>query len=197
MKHALPLLLLLFVACNREPGLTPRDVLTRDQIDGFNQPVLLAEIEALETAATLIHHSVNGSVVTWTTGDQVTLSFQDELLIATRGLGDDLMSADVANSIQMLRGKIESGHYPRFHSYLDGEYQTQYRSFQCKRGTAISETVTIFSRNHATTRIEEHCVSPGLEITNIYWRGTDGFLWKTRQWVSPTVGYVATEQLAR
>ena len=184
-------------SCSKQVAQDPRQILTRARIDAPGRPMLLADIEAIEAVATLVKMAGNKTVETWQTGDQVSLSLDQGLVTATRGLGEDLMSADNSGTKMMLAGHLEDQYYVKLHSYLDGEYQTAFRSFQCRRSDLRQETIEIFERRHTTTRIEEECVTPGYEITNVYWRGTDGFLWKTQQWLSPSLKYLVTEQLFR
>lgn len=190
------LLTLLTLAACAQPGVNPRDVLSRARLDATGQPTLLAELPELKVAATLAPSGRNGEVITWASGDQASLSFQGGVLVATRGLGADVMSADVTGTLAMLRGRSE-GVYTRLNSGLDGEYQTAFRAYQCKRTSARPEQIIIFDRPHSTTRIEETCTTPGRTVTNIYWAGPDGFIWKSRQWVSSHAGYLWTEQLVR
>lgn len=189
------LALLLLTACTSQ-GPHPRAVLTRAQLDAEDLPILLVELPELKVAATLAPSGRNKDVETWASGDQASLSFRRGVLVATRGLGSDLMSSDVAGTLTML-GTGRDDYYLRLNTRLDGEYQTKFQAFQCRRVTALPERITIFERRHNTTRIEETCVTPGRTVTNIYWAGQDGFLWKTRQWVSDHAGYLWTEQLVR
>ena len=189
------LALLLLTACTSQ-GPDPRAVLTRAQLDAEDLPILLVELPELKVAATLAPSGRNKDVQTWASGDQASLSFRRGVLVATRGLGSDLMSSDVAGTLTML-GARHDDYYPRLNTRLDGEYQTEFQAFQCRRVTALPERITIFERLHNTTRIEETCMTPGRTVTNIYWAGQDGFLWKTRQWVSDHAGYLWTEQLVR
>lgn len=194
MRLVLITALVLLAACNRAaPDL--RSQLSRAQLDQVEQPLLLAELTGLGTAAVLSPASANGDVTSWLTGDSVSLSFRSDVLVATRGLGQDLISADVSHTLAALRGGAP-GYYTRFHSYLDGEYQTQFRSFQCIVTGRTAETITIFDRSHTTTRIDETCHSPGLEVANSFWLG-GGIMWKSKQWVSPAAGYLLTERLVR
>ncbi|NRB20646.1 MAG: YjbF family lipoprotein [Rhodobacteraceae bacterium] len=190
-------LVLGLAACSKQEAQDPRKILTRARIDAPATPLLLAEIEEIETVATLAKVALNKTVETWQTGDQVSLSLDQGLVTATRGLGEDLMSADNSGTKMMLAGQLADQYYVKLHSYLDGEYQTAFRSFQCRRSGLRQESIEIFERRHATTRIEELCVTPGYEITNVYWQGADGFLWKTQQWLSPSLKYLVTEQLFR
>ncbi|MDU8914010.1 YjbF family lipoprotein [Aestuariicoccus sp. MJ-SS9] len=196
MMRAL-ILALALSACSAPQAPDPRKVLSRAQLDQLDTPLLLAEIDRLDTVATLIPRGENRGMITWQTGGQVALMFRDGVLVGTRGLGDDLMSADVSNTRAMLAGQAIPEFYPRFHSGLDGTFQTTFRTFQCQRIAAEPETITIFGRPHATTRTDERCVSPGLDVTNSYWRDGSGLMWKSRQWISKNVGYVLTERLVR
>ncbi|MDK3017754.1 YjbF family lipoprotein [Pseudodonghicola flavimaris] len=193
-----PLILIaLLCGCSRPAMPDLRQQITRAQIDAAGQPLLLVEIPALRNAATLAPRSRTGGVTTWRSRDDVSLSFRDGLVVATRRLGDDLMSAEIENSLRLLRGQTDAGYVPRFHSYLDGEYQTLFRSFQCRAGSRRPERIEVMGRPHASTRIEEECRGPDLRFTNIYWRGADGTIWKSRQWISPRVGYAEIERLHR
>jgi len=130
--------------------------------------------------------SRNGDVTVWQTLDGITLGLRRGLLTGTRGLGDDLMSSDVSNSLGMVHGSAGDGYYPHIRSYLDGEDRTVFRSFQCRR-----------EEPHEARRIVETCVSPRRDFTNIYWLDGNGTVFKTRQWVSPAIGYMETERVLR
>lgn len=187
--------LLVLAGCARH-GQDPRTVLTREMLDQRGQPTLLAELPDLSVRATLARSGHNADVQTWRSADGVSLSFREGILVSSRGLGADLMSADVSGTRAMLSGEIR-GYYVRLHSYLDGEYQTVFRAYQCHRGSAQAERIVVFDRAHDTTRTEEICHTSDDILTNLYWVGSDGFVWKSKQWVSRQAGYVLTEQLIR
>jgi len=191
------LLLALATACAKKKPVPARDVLTRPLLDSVSGPMMLTEFEAKNVSVTMRPRSVNGPVTTWYSSDQVSLSFKSGVLIATRGLGDDLMSSDYSGTLRMLSGQMGDRIYERFETYLDGEYQSQFRSFRCRRTASRREVIQIFEHNHTTIRTEETCISPGLEYTNIYWRGSDGIMWKSQQWISPSINYLVTERLLR
>ncbi|MGH1330161.1 MAG: YjbF family lipoprotein [Paracoccaceae bacterium] len=174
-----------------------RGSITADQLAQVKAPLLLAELPSIGVAATLVARGRNGDVQTWETGDRVSIAFRRGVLTGTRGLGDDLMQADLNGSLRMLQSGEIGTYYPRIHSYLDGEYQTVFRSFQCTKLSERAETIETGSKPRSVKRIEEACYSPGLEITNVYWRGTDGIMWKSRQWVSARVGYLTAERLVK
>ena len=141
--------------------------------------------------------SRNGDVTVWQTLDGITLSFRQGVLIATRGLGDDLMSADVEGDIALLRGTDDSGYHPHIRSYLDGEDRTVFRAYQCRRAGVAPSRVETGGETAAVQRVEIFCVSPEHEFTNIFWLDAPGRVIKSRQWVSPMMQYMDTERVAR
>ncbi|MFT6452307.1 MAG: hypothetical protein ACJA06_001804 [Halocynthiibacter sp.] len=197
----LMLLVAIFVAACSPPG--PEDMpdlrgsITPAQLAQVKEPLLLAELPNIGVAATLVARGRNGDVATWETADRVSIAFRQGVLSGTRGLGDDLMQADVSGTLAMLASGKPNVFYPRIHSYLDGEYQTAFRSFQCSKISQSAQTIELASERMSVKRIEEACFSPGLEITNTYWRGADGTMWKSRQWVSARVGYLSAERLVK
>lgn len=178
------------------PASDPRAALTPERVARLTRPTLFAELPARGAGSTLTPLSTNGDVTTWGRAGEVTLSFVDGILVATRGLGDDLMAADVAGTRAALSGGQRS-RYPRIHGYLDGENRTAFRAFLCDMAAPGTEVIDIAGTRHAVMRWNETCFSTGLRIDNIYWQGEGGTLWRTRQWVGPSPGNIETELLRR
>ena len=180
--------LLLLAAC-AAPAPDLRSSLTREAIDQVGVPLLF--VETAGGASLLRQDGRNGAIATWRADEGVSLSLDGGVIVATRGLGSDLMSADVAAT----RAALANGprqDYQRFHSYLDGENRQQFRAFRCEMVTA-PDSIVSFGLRLAVTRAEETCYSTADPIRNIYWLGGDGTPWRTQQWVSPEVGHVVTE----
>lgn len=163
----------------------PRRALTRAMIDQSEVPVILIVVIDRDAAATLIAAGVNGDKVTWVSADGIGVILRNGFLIGTRGLGDDLMGADVNGSQMALR---RGGTSTRIHDYLTGTDQVVRRSFQCQIATVGPESIEILERTYATTRIDETCADGTTSFVNSYWVGADGTIWKSRQWVSALVG---------
>lgn len=147
--------------------------------------------------ATLAPVAKNGKTVVWQTLDGITLAFQQGMLVSTRGLGEDLMTSDVSNRLMMLNGQLDGTYYPHIRSYLDGEYQTVFRSYQCQLQAQSREPDINRGNTSAARKLEETCVSPAGEFANTYWIGAAGQVIKSRQWVSPEIGMMETERVQR
>jgi len=144
--------------------------------------------------ATLAPVARNGDVTVWQTLDGITLSFRDGLLVGTRGLGDDLMSADVAGTQAMLRAPATDLYHLHVRSYLDGEDRTLYRRYHCREAGRTVSDLNIGGETRPTRRIAVDCTAPDGAMSNVYWLDRAGEIVKSRQWVSPAVGYMETER---
>mgnify|MGYP001480897264 CR=1 FL=1 len=67
-----------------------KDVLTREQIDTANIPVLFVELETGQNG-TLTPYPGQGVGRTWLGADGATITFNQGVLVASRGMGDDVM----------------------------------------------------------------------------------------------------------
>lgn len=185
-------------ACTRAQGPSADQI--RAQVNqlgpsALNEPLLLADLEELDRAATLIVMDRKADAITWRTGDNSSLSFDEGVLVATRGLGFDLMVADVSGTKAALQGR--GGSYEIFRNTLDGEDRIQVHTFVCQVTGRASETLSTLQGPRSVIRVTESCRSPIEMIENIYWRAADGMILKSRQWISQGAGYVTTERLAR
>lgn len=141
--------------------------------------------------------SRSGDVTVWQTLDGITLSFRQGVLVATRGLADDLMSADVTGDLTLLHGRGEGGYQPHVRSYLDGEDRTVFRAYQCLRAGARPARAGPGGQTTRLRRVEISCTSPGHEFTNVFLLDGAGRVVESRQWISPKLQYMDTERLAR
>lgn len=166
--------------------------LTRAVLQGAVSPVLLVTLEKRNQQALLGEIEQNGGVETWSTVDNVTISLRNGVLVATRGLGDDLMSA----SGQRPNVQISAdGSYSRSYAHLNGLDQNQRVVLACSARSNGPKSIEIVEKNYSVTEIEETCSVSGQTVTNTYWIDTAGKMRKSRQWVSTNVGSIVIEDL--
>ena len=195
MKIAI-LMLALLAACAQEPAPDLRGLLSGAAIDRSPQPLILAELPSQNVVATLIPRDTLDGVATWRTGRGQTLSFRDGVLVATRSLGNDLMSADVAGTQAALRGGPQKG-YSRLMTYLDGQGQTLFRAMLCSMDIGQPATVNSFDVAFSTTLKVERCYTTSNSVENRYWLNANGTMRRAEQWVGPSTGPLTIEWLTR
>ncbi|EAQ03081.1 hypothetical protein OB2597_13093 [Pseudooceanicola batsensis HTCC2597] len=146
-----------------------------------NKPLLLASSQRVPVSSILTMFAQNGEVRTYMTPDQISFSLRRGILIASRGLGNDLMSADVSGVLARIRAG--SGRAVRVHTYLDGEDQLVDHRFDCAYSRA------------ETGEVLERCEGPTASFTNRYTLNRAGGIAVSVQWISPGLQSYLIEDL--
>jgi len=169
------------------------DDLTRAQIDAADGEFLLFAMVESESSGLLAHSAKNGARRTWTSDEGISLTLHDGVIVATRGLGNDLMGADAADAqAAIAEGQ---GMSLRVHDHLGGEDQIIQRSYNCTVSTLREDKLGILDRQYATRLVQESCVGKRVRFKNLYWVDGAGVIWQSRQWISPRVGFVDIQRL--
>lgn len=175
------------------PSTDPRAGLTREAIERSEYELVLLALVDSNLAATAQLASRNGDKVTWITLDGVSITFDNGIIVGTRGLGDDIMGADISDvEAALARG---GGSATRVNDYLNGLDQIERRSFHCEIEALGTEMITIVEQDFATRHFVENCVSTEHAFENQYWLKGDGSIVQSRQWISPLVGYLDHQNL--
>lgn len=173
--------------------------LTPELLAGVDFPLIRTRNLSVGSSATLAGVSRRGTasapVMVWRGADGATFTTRSGLLVATRGTGDDLMSADVRGVEAALRNG--GGAYARSYVVLQGNTRGRTLSFDCDVQAAGPETLTLVGQRRDTTRLEESCSGPDGTFRNTYWRGAEGTLWQSRQWSGPEIGHLVIELLKK
>ena len=138
-----------------------------------------------------------GRITVWRTGDNVTLATRNGVLIATRGLGGDMLSSSVP-----VRGTAAGpgGSGRKVHMIRARDNKAVPVQLSCSLADLGPETIEIVSRRHSTRHLQERCTatgdSGGGQVVNDYWIAPDRRLvWQSRQWAGPEIGYLQMRRL--
>jgi Group 4 capsule polysaccharide lipoprotein gfcB, YjbF len=179
----------LFAAGARATPPGPDDLLTRDVIDTVTVPYGMIGIERRGAYASMTLAGQNGAFDSWVTSDGAGVVLQGAVLTGTKGLGPDLVTADIGALAQGFGSS--GGPSSRTHRYLDGEGRAFTLTYTCTISAAGDENITIVGKTYATRIVTETCESAQESFENRYWIGkNDGIVWQSRQWVSAGIGHV-------
>lgn len=164
---------------------------TRADLAKYEKPILRVAVPSRGLDGFLTISDSKGDVVTWTTTDGATFSFRNGVLIQSRGLGPDLMSAQVPTVAELSR---DGGRHQRVYYFLGADDQATRRTYECTVKVVGRDTITVFERNHETTQVKEDCTWAYGSIKNDFWiEGTS--IRRARQWLSAGTGYVEFEKV--
>mgnify|MGYP002398757564 CR=1 FL=1 len=171
-------------------------LITREKLATISAPVLLITVEQSGEQGTAIPLGVNGDAVTWITANGASLTFKGQALFSTRGLGADLLTAEMGGLPAAIASRSPA-RYGRAMRFINGDESIRKERYFCELTRDGSETRVVLGRSHATTRLRESCyeLNGSYEFQNLFWVGGDGTVWDSRQWVSATVGHLVVQRL--
>ncbi|MBQ4826740.1 YjbF family lipoprotein [Leisingera sp. HS039] len=184
----------------RRSAAPPPVQLTRALLDKQSQAYIEVTIEnrdakAYLTRALTRRDSSPGTVEVWRTQDNVSLALRSGMVIATRGLGGGLLSAQVP-AADGAAGPARGG-ARRYTVRAKGNGQA-ILSMACSLQDLGPEPVEIVEVTHPARRLQERCEGSGGVVVNDYWvdsRPGRNQVWQSRQWAGPETGYVRIRQL--
>ncbi|MES2817247.1 MAG: YjbF family lipoprotein [Pseudomonadota bacterium] len=160
----------------------------RAELAKAGKPVLLVSSKTLGQTGFLMVSDAKRDVLTWATPDGATFSQRNGVLIQTRGLGADLMSAEVPSVGQLLQAGVP---YQRVYYFLGADDQGTRRTYDCATSIVGNENIDVLGRNHSASHVTETCTRSvsGGKITNEFW--VEGsMIRQSRQFVSSGIGFV-------
>ncbi len=146
--------------------------------------VMLLDIPEFGSEVGLVQQAVNRDVVTWVTPEGYSVSLKQGQIVGTAGFGFDLSSADIPR-LETTGGRVVRDHYR-----LQGDETIERFRYFCELSRPVGEQVVVTGRRFDTVRVDEACTDgQGETFTNRYWVDTRGVMRKSRQFVSPRLGY--------
>lgn len=171
----------------------PAGGLTVADFAAVKQPLSLVTVVSSQALVTMTRAATNGGVEVWRSPDDVTLNLRKGVIVGTRGLGADLMTADVDQTVAALTGAAEISH--RIHRRLDGQFKLQPSVFICDITQNGRDTIQSLGRNLRLRKVTETCTGVEYRFTNVYFIGADGRIWVSQQWVSPEIGHLRIDRI--
>ena len=174
--------------------LDARNLINREQIDAANIPVLFVELASGQNG-TLTPYPGQGVGQTWLGADGATITLENGILKASRGMGDDLMgSSSSMPPWSKINKKTDS--YIREIDHMTGNNQISKRIFSCNiEKTSSGELINVWEINFKVAKFEEYCFDSNFTFKNIYYVDSQGIVRRSSQYHSDTSGFIMIERL--
>jgi len=172
-----------------------RKVVSRDIIDGVGVPILFVEIDRGQNG-TMTQYPGVGVGQTWLGVDGSTVTLDNGLLKATRGMGDDLMGSEI--SLEINWSDLEEVSYERRLAYLRLDNKTLINQYSCTfTDTKSMETINLFDAEFSVNHVQETCRGAAGSFVNDYYIDTEGLVRNSRQYQGEKIGYMTIARLDR
>lgn len=157
------------------------------------QDYMLIQVATRGIAGLAVQANANGDVQTWIGETGYSLTLEDGLLVATRGLGDDLIAANTAGVRAALRQG--GGATERQHDYLDARDRIRTETYTCTIAPQGPQEVDLGIRAITAYLLTETCANDRIQFENQYFVDETGTILAARQFVSQTVAYLRNNGL--
>ncbi len=164
---------------------------TSSWLSNFNQPIILISSTDFKNQATLIALGNNEEKLTWVSADGISLTYDQGILIATRGYSQDLYSLKYTSPKELFGSNRLS--YKKVHRYLNSENKYNDLNFRCRAKKIPSKTIQILELELTIDRFTEECESEQYSYKNEFdlLAGTTIVI-VSKQWISPANQYFLT-----
>ena len=172
-----------------------RKIVSRDIIDGVGVPILFVEIDRGQNG-TMTQYPGVGVGQTWLGVDGSTVTLENGLLKATRGMGDDLMGSEISHEINW--SDLEDVSYERRLAYLRLDNKTFVDEYSCIFTDMKSrDTINLFDADFSVKHVQETCRGAAGSFVNDYYIDTEGLVRNSRQYQGEKIGYMTIARLDR
>ena len=135
-------------------------------LEQFQQPIILISSTDKKNQATLVSLGNNEERLTWVSSDGISLSYDDGVLIATRGYSQDLLSLRYKKPKKIFSSSYLE--YDKTHRYLNGENRFNEIHFKCTGKKMALRSIEIVEYSLMVDRYVETCVSAKHKYINEY-----------------------------
>ena len=175
--------------------LDTRKIITRKKIDNAKIPVLFVELENGQNG-TLTLYPGKGIGETWLGADGATITLENGIIKATRGMRRDMMGSK--SSMPPWSEIKTSSEYNRKFFYLGGDNQIKPNIFSCfLKTTKKRSRIIIFDVPFDTQEFIETCTNNTEKLKNSYFIDQKNIVRKSVQYHGPELGYLTIERADR
>lgn len=173
----------------------PRGVegFTAEGVAANPQDYMVVNVPSVGLSAPARLHTRHGARETWQAQTGATMAFENGVMVATRGLIDDLLTMSSAGVREAIAAG--GGSYQRVIEGLDTQDQLTQSAVTCTIVSDGVETVDLGLRRADLEKYSENCANAAVSFQNAYWLDGRGQVIQSRQFVSVTVGYVYANKL--
>ena len=170
-----------------------RKLVTREKIDASGLEILFVELESGKNGTSIKYPGRNMGEV-WLGVDGATITLKNGFLIATRGLGDDLMSSAGAYPSLHLIAKTTT--YIKTQTWLAADNKMLTKEFSCTVSVESKQRdILVFDKAFLVRRAVETCDDGTFKTENEYYFDVNGLVRRSNQYLSPTLGSLLIERL--
>lgn len=176
---------------------TEEQTLNRQIINDSKKKLYLGQIDRLGIVNLFTETTRNGSYSTFRSPANISVTVDNGIIIATRGLGLDLISqrSDLSAN-KMFSTHLKQKPYTRFYRYLRTDNTLVSHHFICINSYTGIERIEVVGQSYNTRKFVETCQSEVSNFNNKYWVSTGSVkIMMSSQMTHPELGHITLQSL--
>ncbi len=160
----------------------------RSDLDNVKYPLIEVRTNHVIKQVLLLQISYRDGFANYFSGSGQALTMQGALITKTNGFDANLISLKIPkNSSMLVLKSIDKWKKSekRTYKFVTSGFQEQIIEVLCERSFKKKKKIKIYGIDYDLTKVVETCRNSKLNFENIYWVDYEGFVWRSKQWVSP------------
>ena len=168
------------------------EAMARSSLELNKGPLILLSQETPKNVSILGMIGENGTMRTYATPTMQAVILRGGMLAGTRGLGFDMMSAEVEQTGRLIRARTP-GTGKKVIRYLDGLGLERPIPLDCTVSVGADTSYPFAGQTWSGRQVVEHCEGLGMKMDDTFIVSAAGQIVASRQWISPQLGYVTIQ----
>ena len=165
----------------------PIKTFTKKEFEPFNYEIVEIKTNGVLKQGLMLPITRRYGYTNYITGSGQSFNTQGKLISKTNGVNINLLSVEITPNPFLDKTNINN--WPtktiRTYSYLTPLNNTKTITFHCSIKEKSYEEILILDTKLDVDKMIEKCSSRKYVFENTYWLDKKGFIWKSRQWISP------------
>lgn len=166
----------------------PIKYFTRDILSHINNPLIEVQTNGLVRQVLMLPLSIRNGYLNYSSGANQGLTLKGSIVTKTQNFGTNMISLMINEQNQLFKKTpIENwkSNYSKEYIFLMGNYQNREIKVSCIINTPTKEEIEIVQIKYEVFKVQEFCKNEKVSLTNIYWVDSNGYIWRSKQWISP------------
>ena len=178
----------------------PERKLTKEIVDSVGYPLIEIKTNNIIKRQLLLPISYRGNHINFFSGSGQSLTLTNFLISKTNGFNAYLISLetlDKKNFNSLDNSENSQDKYLKRYGFLNPLNDIENIDFLCKKIFSGETKVEIVESTYNVQVIKEDCISKKINFQNTYWIDSDGYIWKSNQWIAPGPIYAEIKVLKK
>ncbi|MAI29113.1 MAG: hypothetical protein CMP38_02775 [Rickettsiales bacterium] len=162
-------------------------VFKSEEISKIKYPVIEVRTNGVLIQGLMLPISERNGYSHYISGSGQALTVRGSIITKTNGINVNLISLELEETSPLSK-KIPINNWPleniHIYSFLDAQSNIKKIKVNCRFNNKGAEKIKILEKNFDVNKVIQTCKNKNLSFSNLFWADDNGFIWKSKQWIS-------------